>query len=65
MRTLVHLSDLHFGRIDERVCEGLLEEIDERAPALVAISGDLTQRARRVEFAAARAFIDRIAARVP
>jgi 3',5'-cyclic AMP phosphodiesterase CpdA len=62
--TIAHISDLHFGRIDERVCEGLLEEIAERAPALVAISGDLTQRARRVEFAAARAFIDRIAAPV-
>lgn len=61
MRTIAHISDLHFGRTDERVCEGLLEELAERAPALVAISGDLTQRAKRVEFAAARAFIDRIA----
>ncbi|HXG57039.1 MAG TPA: metallophosphoesterase [Vicinamibacterales bacterium] len=58
MRTLVHLSDLHFGRIDPGVLEPLRLAVVAAAPDLVAISGDFTQRARRTEFAAARAFID-------
>ena len=60
MRTIVHLSDLHFGRLDERVVASLGAAIDEIQPALVAISGDLTQRARRRQFAEARAFLDSI-----
>src|SRR5215218_2034211 len=57
MRTIVHLSDLHFGRLDARVVEPLLAAIRDLSPELIAISGDLTQRARRTQFAAARAFI--------
>jgi 3',5'-cyclic AMP phosphodiesterase CpdA len=57
MRTIVHLSDLHFGRLDARVVEPLLAAIRDVSPELIAISGDLTQRARRTQFAAARAFI--------
>ena len=62
MRTIAHLSDLHFGREDPRVVAALLAELDARRPTLVAVSGDLTQRARRAQFEAARAFLDRIAA---
>ena len=57
MRTLVHLSDLHFGRIDPSLVEPLRRAVVELKPDLVAISGDFTQRARRAQFAAARAFI--------
>ncbi len=57
MRTIVHLSDLHFGRLDSRVVAPLVAAIDELAPDLVAISGDLTQRARRRQFVDARAFL--------
>ena len=57
MRTLVHLSDLHFGRIDPTLIEPLRRAIVESKPDLVAISGDFTQRARRSQFADARAFI--------
>src|SRR5205085_1509213 len=64
MRTLVHLSDLHFGRLDERVVEPLLETIRETRPDTVAVSGDLTQRARSDQFKAARAFLDALP-RVP
>lgn len=60
MRTIVHLSDLHFGRLDERVIPPLLAAIDKLAPDLVAISGDLTQRARRRQFAQARAFLESV-----
>ncbi|PYS90544.1 MAG: metallophosphatase [Acidobacteria bacterium] len=64
MRTLVHLSDLHFGRLDARVVEPLLETIREIGPDVVAVSGDLTQRARSEQFKAARAFLDALP-RVP
>jgi 3',5'-cyclic AMP phosphodiesterase CpdA len=57
MRTIVHLSDLHFGRLDRRVVAPLVAAVDAVAPDLVAVSGDLTQRARRGQFADARAFL--------
>lgn len=58
MRTLVHLSDLHFGRVDETLLQPLLELVARIDPDLVVVSGDLTQRARATEFKAARRFID-------
>ena len=57
MRTIVHLSDLHFGRLDTRLVQPLLTAIRDVSPELIAISGDLTQRARRNQFAEARTFI--------
>jgi 3',5'-cyclic AMP phosphodiesterase CpdA len=57
MKTLVHLSDLHFGRIDPALVDPLRRAVVELQPHLVAISGDFTQRARRSQFAAARAFV--------
>jgi 3',5'-cyclic AMP phosphodiesterase CpdA len=58
MRTLVHLSDLHFGRVDESLVLPLLTLVRQLSPDLVAISGDLTQRARAAEFKQARRFLD-------
>lgn len=58
MKTLVHLSDLHFGRVDPEVCRALVRAVWAAAPDLIAVSGDLTQRARRAQFAAARRFLD-------
>lgn len=60
MRTLIHLSDLHFGRTDDSLLEPLAAIVRELAPDLIAVSGDLTQRARAVQFKAARAFLDRL-----
>jgi 3',5'-cyclic AMP phosphodiesterase CpdA len=57
MRTLVHLSDLHFGRIEPAILVPLVEFIGAIRPDVVAISGDLTQRARTSEFMAAREFL--------
>jgi 3',5'-cyclic AMP phosphodiesterase CpdA len=62
MSTLAHISDLHFGAESPAVVEGLLEDLAALEPSLVAVSGDLTQRARRKEFMAARLFLDRIGA---
>jgi 3',5'-cyclic AMP phosphodiesterase CpdA len=58
--TIAHISDLHFGKEDPPVAEALLAELAMRAPTVVAVSGDLTQRAREREFRAARAFLDRL-----
>ena len=60
MRVLAHISDLHFGREDPVVAEALVRDLRVVRPHLVAVSGDLTQRARRAQFAAARAWLDRI-----
>jgi len=58
MRTLVHLSDLHFGRVDHALLGPLRELVERIAADVVVISGDLTQRAREEEFEEARAFLD-------
>lgn len=60
MRTLAHISDLHFGRIDHRVVEGLLTDLIATKPDLIVISGDLVQRARARHFGEARAFLERL-----
>lgn len=58
MRTIVHLSDLHFGRVNPALIEPVIEIVREVKPDLVAISGDLTQRARSYQFKQARSFLD-------
>jgi 3',5'-cyclic AMP phosphodiesterase CpdA len=58
MRTLVHLSDLHFGRVDPALLDPLRNLVREIAPDVVVISGDLTQRAKSEQFEEARAFLD-------
>jgi 3',5'-cyclic AMP phosphodiesterase CpdA len=60
MHTLIHLSDLHFGRVDPMIVTPLLDFILAINPDLVAISGDLTERAHTREFQAARRFLDAI-----
>ena len=58
MRTIVHLSDLHFGRVNSQLLKPLVSVIHDLKPHLVAVSGDLTQRARSHQFLEARAFLD-------
>ncbi|MES2913216.1 MAG: metallophosphoesterase [Pseudomonadota bacterium] len=58
MRTIAHLSDLHFGRVDPALLEPLTEFLQAARPDVLVISGDLTQRAKSKEFIAARAFLD-------
>ncbi|QYF93840.1 metallophosphoesterase [Massilia sp. PAMC28688] len=58
MRTLVHLSDLHFGRVDAGLLAPLRELIHQLAPDVVVVSGDLTQRAKSEQFEEARAWLD-------
>ncbi len=60
MRTIIHLSDIHFGRVDYALIEPLIELIHNVKPDLTVISGDLTQRARSWQFQEARAFLDKL-----
>lgn len=62
MRTLAHLSDLHFGTETPDVVAALIADLAQRPPSLVVVSGDLTQRARRAQFAAAKTFLRKLPA---
>lgn len=62
MRTIAHISDLHFGRIRADAEEALLEDLKKIKPSVIAISGDLTQRALRKQFKRARAYLERMPA---
>src|SRR5690348_12907573 len=57
MRTIAHISDLHFGRTDPEVLAGLQHALHAAKPDLVVVSGDLTQRARSQQFEAAARFL--------
>ncbi|HEX8695083.1 MAG TPA: metallophosphoesterase [Longimicrobium sp.] len=61
MITLLHVSDLHFGPpYVEHVGEALQEFAVRLAPTAIVASGDFTQRAKPEQYAAARAFLDRL-----
>lgn len=63
MKLVAHISDPHFGAHDRRIEAALLGELNGRTaerPTLVAISGDLTQRARRSQFEEARRFLGQL-----
>lgn len=55
---LLHLSDTHFGTERSAVVDALLRMTAAQAPQIAILSGDITQRARRAEFAAAASFLD-------
>src|SRR5919107_93710 len=58
MRTIIHLSDLHFGRVNLSLLDPLISIARKIGPDVVAVSGDLTQRARSYQFQQARSFLD-------
>jgi 3',5'-cyclic AMP phosphodiesterase CpdA len=57
----LHISDTHFGTEQAPVVEALVGLSERLRPTLVVLSGDVTQRARRRQFAAAAAFVERLA----
>lgn len=61
MTVLLHVSDTHFGTEQLPVIEALYRLVREQAPGVMVFSGDVTQRARRSQFRAAKEFVDRIA----
>ena len=63
-RSIFHLSDIHFGLEDNLALDWVKQEIAERRPDAVAITGDLTMRARHREFAAATKWINSLDAPV-
>lgn len=61
MLTLLHISDLHFGRAYVgHVGEAVIRAAHGLAADVIVASGDFTQRAKRTEYAEARAFLDRL-----
>ncbi|HTL30436.1 MAG TPA: metallophosphoesterase [Tepidisphaeraceae bacterium] len=62
MRTIAHISDLHFGTVDPTVAEGLVRDIAGQKPDVVVASGDFTQRARVGQYKAAAEFLRRLPA---
>ena len=59
---ILHITDTHFGAERPEVVRGLIELARAQRPSLVVLSGDVTQRARRAQFDAARAFVDELCA---
>jgi 3',5'-cyclic AMP phosphodiesterase CpdA len=60
MSLLLQVSDPHFGTERPEVVEALVALARDRRPDVLMLSGDITQRARRAQFAAAGAFCDRL-----
>ena len=58
---LLQISDVHFGPYYvPRVGEALLRAVQELESDVLIVSGDFTQRAKREQFAQARAFLDQL-----
>jgi 3',5'-cyclic AMP phosphodiesterase CpdA len=57
VRKILHVSDLHFGRIDPATLDPLRKTAERLKPDLVVVSGDLTQRARAWQFREARDYL--------
>ncbi|MWB77389.1 hypothetical protein GLS40_05075 [Pseudooceanicola sp. 216_PA32_1] len=62
MTRIVHMSDLHFGRDRPELLGPLIRAVNGARADLVAVSGDLTQRALGQQFQAAAAFLKNIEA---
>ena len=60
MTLLLQVSDPHFGTERPAVVEALVRLALALKPQVLLLSGDITQRATRAQFAAARAFVQRL-----
>ena len=60
MRTIAHISDLHFDRIEPGILDALVQDLNDHAPSLLVMSGDFTQRARAGQYRRAAAFMKRL-----
>jgi 3',5'-cyclic AMP phosphodiesterase CpdA len=59
MMRILHISDLHFGAVNDRLLEPLLELARHVQPDAIIVSGDLTQRAQSAQFRDAAEFLAR------
>jgi 3',5'-cyclic AMP phosphodiesterase CpdA len=64
MSVLLQISEPHFGTEQPQVVEPLAALAARQRPDVIGLSGDITQRARRAPFAAARHFMNRLSAPV-
>ena len=55
---LMHLSDIHFGREDRLALAETRKFAERIKPDAIIVAGDITQKGRRSEFAAAREWFD-------
>lgn len=60
MRRLAHISDLHFGTVVPELADALLRDIEEFEPHVVAVTGDITQRAKAWQFELAVEFFSKL-----
>ena len=58
MTVLLQISDPHFGTERAEVVAALQRLVQQQRPDILLLSGDITQRATRPQFNAARAFVD-------
>ncbi len=60
MTVLLQISDPHFGTERAPVAAALRHLVHQHQPDILLLSGDITQRATRAQFKAARAFVDNL-----
>src|SRR5687768_4249717 len=60
MRTIAHISDIHFDKIDPQVVEAAVADVHAQQPSLLVMSGDFTQRARAGQYRQAAQFMSRL-----
>ncbi len=60
MRTLVHITDIHFGKLTAGAMETMEARIAEINPDICTVGGDFTMRSRPREWMDARALIERL-----
>jgi|TARA_R100000501_G_scaffold14680_3_gene26651 3',5'-cyclic AMP phosphodiesterase CpdA len=58
MSVLFHISDLHFGAEDSAALAWFAGLVQTEAPDAVIVTGDITQRAKKREFAAAAEWLE-------
>lgn len=59
---IAHLSDIHFGAVDETAVDKLAAHINDAGVDAVVVTGDLTQAGRRREYRAAAEYLARFTA---
>lgn len=57
MTRLAHISDIHFGAVDQTAARNLQAQINELAVDGIIVTGDLTQAGRKREFIDASAYL--------
>lgn len=63
MTVLLHISDTHFGTEEAPIVAAVRQLVRDQQPDAVILSGDITQRARSAQFAAAKDFCDSLGVR--